>query len=153
VKRLPQPGKRQWRSRWWSARRKAGEIVRVRAPTSSRRPSGSWQSHAADLLDQLRRNFSANLTAGRDLRGGFGERQAARTLNKRQVGALGDPANRDAILRIRKWLDPEGTSDDDLAFHAAQTLLKIDATDPEIVAACIDAEARDAVIEAFDHHD
>src|SRR5207247_5774185 len=39
--RMPQPGKRQPRSRWWSARRKAGGIVRVRAPTSSGRPSTS----------------------------------------------------------------------------------------------------------------
>jgi hypothetical protein len=39
----PQPGNRQPRSRWWSARRKAGGIVRVRAPTSSRRPASSWR--------------------------------------------------------------------------------------------------------------
>ena len=33
-----QPGKRQPRSRWWSARRSAGGIVRVRAPISSEAP-------------------------------------------------------------------------------------------------------------------
>src|SRR5437867_1336661 len=37
--RTPQPGKRQPRSRWWSARRIAGGIVRVRAATSTARPS------------------------------------------------------------------------------------------------------------------
>src|SRR2546429_9156578 len=39
----PQPGKRQPRSRWSSARRNAGGIVRVRAPISTTRPSASWR--------------------------------------------------------------------------------------------------------------
>src|SRR5436190_18627126 len=37
--RTPQPGKRQPRSRRWGARRSAGGIVRVRASTSTTRPS------------------------------------------------------------------------------------------------------------------
>lgn len=39
-------------------------------PRSTRRPF-CRQSHAADLLDQLRRNFIAHLAAGRDLPGGL----------------------------------------------------------------------------------
>ena len=69
------------------------------------------------------------------------------------IDALGDPANRDAVPRIRSWLELERETDDDLAFHAAQTLLKIHALDASVVADCLDAEAGDAVIDAFRHHD
>jgi HEAT repeat protein len=68
------------------------------------------------------------------------------------VDALGDPSNRDAIQDLRKLMAEEDASDD-LGDHAAEALLKIDATDPVIVAACIDAESADAVAETLRHHD
>jgi len=54
----PQPGKRQPLSRCWSARRSAGGIVRVRAPTSVIRPSASCRNHdAARIARQTPRRF------------------------------------------------------------------------------------------------
>ena len=50
----PQPGKRQPWSRWCSARRKTGGIVRVRAPISTTRPSSSWRI-TTRLASQARR--------------------------------------------------------------------------------------------------
>lgn len=69
------------------------------------------------------------------------------------IDALGDPSNLGAVPRIRAWLDLEGETDDDLSFHAAQTLLKIDPLDASVVADCLAADASDAVMEAFRHHD
>jgi len=69
------------------------------------------------------------------------------------VDSLGDPSHREAIPAIRKWLDPDTSPDNDLSYHVAETLLKIDATDPEIVGACIDFELEDVVADAFRHYD
>ena len=59
----PHPGKRQPRSRWWSARRNAGGIVRVRAPTSRTRPSSSCRITTRLASHARRRDVSAETCA------------------------------------------------------------------------------------------
>ena len=60
----PQPGKRQPWSRWCSARRNAGGIVRVRAPTSTTRPSVVVaHHHPARVARQALRRFRGNARA------------------------------------------------------------------------------------------
>ena len=58
-----QPGKRQPWSRWWSARRNAGGIVRVRAPTSTVRPSSSCRITTRLASHARRRDVSAGTRA------------------------------------------------------------------------------------------
>src|SRR6266508_2696714 len=59
VKRPPQPGKRQVRSRCWRTRRRAAGMVRVRAPTSCTRPSASWRITTRLASQARRRDVSA----------------------------------------------------------------------------------------------
>ena len=63
AERSPQPGKRQPWSRWWSARRSAGGIVRVRAPTSTVRPSSSCRITTRLASHARRRDVSAETRA------------------------------------------------------------------------------------------
>src|SRR3989442_7909452 len=60
---MPQPGKRQPRSRWSRARRSAGGIVRVRAPTSTTRPSGSCRMTTRLASHARRRDVSYETSA------------------------------------------------------------------------------------------
>jgi hypothetical protein len=69
------------------------------------------------------------------------------------IDALGDPSNRDAIPKIRAWLELDQDTNDDLSFHAAETLLKIDPLNAGVVADCLAAEAEDVVIDTFRYHD
>ena len=58
-RRLPQPGNRHWRSRAASARRRAGEMFRVRRPTSRISPPGPWRMVTAAASQARRRAVSA----------------------------------------------------------------------------------------------
>ena len=61
--RTRHPGKRQPESRCWSARRRAGGMVRVRAPISTTRPASSWRITTRLASQARRRDVSAGTCA------------------------------------------------------------------------------------------
>src|SRR5437899_8174943 len=100
----PQPGKRQLRSRCLRARRSAGGMVRVRAPTSVTRPSASWRITTRVAPHASRRDVSAETWAPSSRADCPGASGSAGTSVSARTGASTD----DDLVPLAGWprIDP-----------------------------------------------